>query len=485
LATAAECPEIAARFLVDALAHAEGDEAHRLRLDLGSAYVACEDEESALEVLREAAVARPADKETRERLVDLGMRLRRWDLVADQFRALADGAATAADQSAWIVRLGRLDRDQRREVPRALDSFREALRLDPLGEAARELCVTLGEVPLAPEDAPLVATAVGVLRETIQRNPLSPRRLESLTALARVGGFTDLSEIAAQLLALLGGPPSRGRTRGIVRSLSLDSFAPEIADARVRRAVDLWAHLGGPVARLYDFDPAALGTNRSTRLAPGSEPRLAWADAARAGLGLSTLTIHIAGVDDRGVAAFDAPEPCLVLGRGVPGGDATVRFKVGRALTLLAQQAALCDRVTLEDLERDWAAAILLLTERMDARFDRAGLRARAKALGKAMTRKERKALEERAAGLEPGSVDVASWRSRIFAVAHRGGLLVSGDLGMALRSITTQANPSPADLETDECRDVIQFAFGERFAALRDEVRQRDRINTGEHGGR
>jgi hypothetical protein len=100
------------------------------------------------------------------------------------------------------------------------------------------------------------------------------------------------------------------------------------------------------------------------------------------------------------------------------------------------------------------------------------------------MSRKERKALDERGAGLDPGSIDVASWRARVFATANRGGLLVSGDLGAALRSITTHANPSPADLESDECLDVIQFAFGDRFAALRDEVRQRDRINTGEHGG-
>jgi hypothetical protein len=413
------------------------------------------------------------------------MRHRRWDLVADQFRALAANADNPADQSAWTVRLGRLERDQRRDLPAALAAFREALRLDALGEAPRELSATLGEVPLDPDDAPLVAQAIGTLRETIKRNPLSPRRLESLSGLARLAGSTDLSEIAAQLLALLGGPPSRGRSRGLVRSLSLDAFAPEGVDARVRRTGELWGDLAAPLARLHDFDPATLGTNKATRLTPGSEPRLSWADAAAGGLGLATLVIHIAGTDDHGVAAFDAPQPCLVLGRGVPGGDAAVRFAVGRALTLLAQQAALCDRLTLDDLERDWAAAVLLLTERADARFDAGQLRLRAKALGKILTRKERKSLEDKASGLEAGSIDVASWRARIFATANRGGLLVSGDLGAALRSITTQANPSPADLETDECLDVIQFAFGDRFAALREEVRQRDRINTGEHGGR
>jgi tetratricopeptide (TPR) repeat protein len=490
LASAADCPEIAARFLVEALPHTDGDVAHRVRLDLAAAYVAAEADESAIEILRDTAAARPTDQETRERLVDVGMRLRRWDLVADQFRALAAHADNPADQAAWTVRLGRLERDQRREVPQALDAFREALRLDPLGEAPRELCATLGEVPLAPEDAPAVGKAVATLRETIKRNPLSPRRLESLSALARTAGLTDLSEIAAQLLALLGGPPSRGRSRGIVRSLALDAFAPEAQDARVRRASDLWRDLAPAVARLHEFDPAKLGISRSTRLAPGSEPRLAWADAAANGLGLSTLVMHIAGPGDRAVEAFDGAPPVLVLGRGVPGGDAATRFKVGRALTLLAQQAALCDRVSLDDLERDWAAAILLLADRADGRFEPAALRAQAKALGKVMSRKERKALDERAAGLEPTSIDVASWRARIFATANRGGLLVSGDLGAALRSITSQAGtsqaaPSPADLESDECLDVIQFAFGDRFAALREEVRQRDRINTGEHGGR
>ena len=493
LARAAECPEIAARFMVQALPHATGDVAHQLRLDLAATYLACDDEESAIEVLQTVASERPADKEARERLVDVGMRHRRWDLVAEQFRALGAHAETDADRSAWIVRLGRLERDQRRDLAQAQTAFREALRLDPLGEAAREFCATLGEVPLDPADGPLVNEAVTALRGSIQRSPLAPRRLESLSALARAAGLTDLSEAAAQLLALLGGPPSRGRSRGIVRSLALDSFAPAVPSPQVGRALELWPLLAGPLAELAGLDPAALGTNRATRLAPGSEPRLAWADAASVGLGLSSLVIHIAGVDDLGVAAFDAPEPCLVVGRGVPGGDAGVRFRVGRALTLLAQQAALCDAVSFEDLERDWAAAVLLVTERADPRFDAGSLRARAKALGKIMSRKERKALEERIAAGAPGGFDVAGWWARVHATANRGGLLVSGDLGMTLRWISARdngqgnaaANPSPADLESEACRDVLQFAFGDRFAALREAVRQRDRINTGEHGGR
>ena len=457
---------------------------HRLRLDLAAAYVAGEDEDSAIEILREAVAERPGDKESRERLIDLGMGLRKYDLVAEQFRALSSGAAAAQDQAAWIVRLGRLERDQRRDVGQALAAFREALRLNPLGEAAREFSVTLGEVPMSPEDGPLVSQAVGALRAAIKRNPLSPRRLESLSALARVGGFIDLAEIAAQLHDLLGGPPSRGRTRGLVRSLSVEAFAPALQDDRIRRAAELWPLLTAPLARLCGFDPASMGTNRATRLAPGSEPRLAWADAASLGLGLSAVTIHIAGVDDLGVAAFDAPESCLVLGRGIPAGDARVRFKVGRALTLLAQHAALCDQLTLEELEREWAAAIVLLTDRADTRFDAGALRSRAKALGKEMTRKERKLLDQSAADLGPSSIDVPGWRARILQTANRGGLLVSGDLGMALRAVTKQASPSPADLESEECQDVIHFAFGERWEALREEVRQRDRINTGEHFG-
>jgi tetratricopeptide (TPR) repeat protein len=488
LAAEAGRPELAAQYLGRALTRTEDpDQAHKLRLDLAAAHAANEDDRATLRVLREAAEARPRDRQVRELLVEAGMREQQWDLVVGELERLCELAETQADQAAWTVRLGRLERDQRRNREAALDAFRAALRLDPLGEAAREIGSTMGDLPLPPEDGPAVAVAVGALRAAIIKNPLSPRHLESLVLIARAGGLVDVAETAAQLHALLGGPPIKGRSRGLVRALAPSLIAPPAEAAPLRRAIELWPLLADTVARLRAGDGAQLaaaGASKATRLAPGREPRLAWAEAAATSLGLSELTLYAAGRDDLGVTAFDAPECALVVGRGVAGGEATARFKVGRALALLAQKAGLLDQMTADELRFDWSAAILYLTERADPELDATALRARAKSLGKVMTRKERKALEPLSAGLGPSAVDLTGWRTHLLRTANRAGLLVSGDLGAALKVVTGQGTPSPADLQSEDALDLIHFAFGEQFASLRQEVRQRDRVNAGERGG-
>jgi hypothetical protein len=490
-------PEVAVDLLTRALAVAtEPDLQHQLRLDLIAAHVADKDGEAALAVLADA-IAGPPDQTSRtlqalrEQAVEIGLAEQKWDFVATQFEALRTLAETPEDQAAWIVRLGRLQRDQRRDIAAALDAFRAAVRLDPFGEAVRELVSTMGDVPLPPEDGPLVSDATRAIRHSLLPNPLLPRRLESLAMLARSGGLVDLADIAAQLHALLGGPPSRGRSRGLVRALSLSLIAPVPTpdDVSLRKTVektgDLWAQLAEPLARLHPWDATSFGVGRNTKVAPGSEPRLAWADAASTAFGITDLSLHIAGRDDLGVAAFDAP-PTLVLGRGVAGGDATVRFRVGRVLALLAQKAALFDRIGLDELLLDWAAARFLFTEVVDSTLPGAAVKSQAKALGKVMTRKERKAIEPLVVALPaaaPGASEIIAYRNHVLTTANRAGLLVSGDLGMTLRVVSQQANPSPADLSTDEALDVIRFAFGDRFTEVRDEMRQRDRVNTGEHG--
>ncbi len=497
LASEAACPEIAARFLVDALERSQrlatlSPERHArtaaaIRRDLAAAYVAGEDDDSAIETLGEAIAAEPGARDLRESLIAAATRQRQWSLVVAQFEALAAAADNAEDRAAWLVRKGRVLLDDKADREGALAAFREALTIDPLGEAARAFATALGDVPVGPDDQPLATAACQALRTSLARSPFAPRRLESLALLARANGAVDLGEIAAQLHGLLGGPASRGRTRGLIRTLALDAFAPE-ATPKVERVLALWPHIAGHVARLCAPDPATVGKSRATRLAPGSEPRLAWVEAAAAGLGLASLPIYVAGRDDLGVSGFDAPDPddtCLVIGRGVAGADAKIRFQVGRTLALLAQRATVLDRMEQADLEREWAAAIFLATERLDPRWDAAALRARAKEIGKSMSRKERKAFAEAAADVMPGSLDIPAFRERAMVTANRGGLLVGGDLAMALRVVSGRAEPSPADLEASDCLDVIRFAFGDRFAALREEVRQRDRINTGDHGRR
>lgn len=174
--------------------------------------------------------------------------------------------------------------------------------------------------------------------------------------------------------------------------------------------------------------------------------------------------------DDLAVVALDAPEPTLVLGRGVLGGDPATRFRVGRALFLLRHRAASVERLPPAHVEEIVRAATLLAGAR-PAGVDPAALKARTKSLGKALGRRELRALETLRARLEAEPLDVGRWRTSILRGADRFGLLVAGDLAACLRAQGGGGDLRTADLRRPECLELVRFALDDRYAALRREV--------------
>jgi hypothetical protein len=195
-------------------------------------------------------------------------------------------------------------------------------------------------------------------------------------------------------------------------------------------------------------------------------------------LGLQHLVVHVAGTDDRAVVALDAPEPTLVIGRGVLGGDPAARFRVGRTLFLLAQRAASVERLSVGQLDEIVRAAALLAGGRPPG-VDPVALKARTKSLGKAMGRRELRALETMRARLETEPLDAMAWRGAVLRGADRFGLLVAGDLAACLRvqggiaggGVSSSGDGRPADLRRPECVELVRFALDDRYAALRREV--------------
>ena len=164
-----------------------------------------------------AIEAQPEDPVTRERLVALALRTRRFDLAAEQLRvlqALTDGRSAKA---AVAVRLAKLEREERKNHPAALSALRAALQLDPLGEVVPELIAVVGEGPLSPEDAGAINGVIADLRRALEQDPLAVRQLECLRDLAALRGLGDLHAAAAQLLTALGVASTRGRSRDLHR----------------------------------------------------------------------------------------------------------------------------------------------------------------------------------------------------------------------------------------------------------------------------
>jgi hypothetical protein len=238
---------------------------------------------------------------------------------------------------------------------------------------------------------------------------------------------------------------------------------------------EVWPHFCKGVARLYAAPATDLGITRQTKLPPGSDPRLAWAEAASLALAIPSFSIYLPPVDDLWVAGLDVPECSLALGRGVVGGDPVSRFRVGRTLALLRDGACVLEHLSVSELELIWSAAVYLANpkwiEHTRPRLELENLRGAAKKLAKGLSRRELKNLESYASAFEQAPLEVAAWRDAVLRTANRFGLLMSGDLAVALRALTQRSAPSRQELLNPVCLDVIQFAFSDRYASVRREA--------------
>jgi hypothetical protein len=475
---------VAARLLEQAAAHETEPEALlELQVQIADAHEGAGNPTAASRWLARAAENQPDASGPRERMIALAVRRGDHEQALAQLRALERRAGDDAGRAAVLIRIGRLERDERHDTQRALAAFRDALGLDPLGEAASELAtVVAGGAVLGDQDRGVINDAIEELRdELLEQDPVDVPRLGRLRDLARLRGLTELAEVAAQLLGALGVGAERGRPRELGRPMSLPPIAGLMAGdggaapAGAALLAEIWPHVGEAVARVEGASPAQMGVTKQTRVTPGMEPRLQWLEAASLSLGLAPLAIHVAGNDELAVVPLGAPEPTLIVGRGVLGGDPASRFRVGRALFLLRLRAGPLEHLgvpALEDIVRAVAVLAGARSGAILAGADPGALKARSKVLARAMGRRELRALEAYAGRLENEAVDLGGWRKAVLRGADRFGLLVSSDLGAAVRVLAGAGpEPRPADLRRPQCLDLIRFALDDRYAIVRREL--------------
>jgi hypothetical protein len=267
---------------------------------------------------------------------------------------------------------------------------------------------------------------------------------------------------------------------------------------------EIWPHLVESATAL--FPPAASTPSRARRLAPGDEPRLGWVDATAAAFGMGGLHVYLSpSVPDADPALIvEQPAPALVLGMAALEPKAPTRFLVGRALGMLRAEAAVLDRVEPAALAPLYASAALAAGAALPGELPRPDERTE-KVVGKVMSRRDRKALMLQASRFGFESVDPARWGLAVRRTADRVGLLMAGDVAAAAR---TAARTDPARWKSavrraaaklghmlegdaqadagdeappasplDEIRaseralDLLRFALGEAYAALRQAV--------------
>jgi hypothetical protein len=212
------------------------------------------------------------------------------------------------------------------------------------------------------------------------------------------------------------------------------------------------------------------------RIGPGSEPRLAWLEAVAAAVGVPDLELVFpkrGSASDVSVTPLDGPDPVLLIGRGVLAGDAPTRFRVGRALSLLRDHASVLDRVSADQLASLFDAAAMVAGAPARAEATTTATRGAddvARLLGKAMSRKERKTLEAEAARFAGEVIDATAFQTAVLANADRLGLVLAGDLEVAVRIVGNfeLATAPSAIVAHPRVRELIRFALGEDYLELR-----------------
>jgi hypothetical protein len=178
------------------------------------------------------------------------------------------------------------------------------------------------------------------------------------------------------------------------------------------------------------------------------------------------------------VVAIEGAHPTLTIGRALLAGDAAARFRVGRALALLHDQATVLDRIDASDLGKSFTAGALVAGASLSGPAA-PGVEERARALAKAMSRKDRKALELEASRFGFETIDAAGFRSAVLGTADRIGLLFAGDVAVAARLVAnlpldSKVTPPPrAIADSPRALALLRFALSEDYLRARVEMGQ------------
>jgi len=506
-------------------------------LELADAHESARDPARAVEILHRATIAQPGELAPWQRLTDLLLRLGDWSGALTALRRWVVVLTAPAAQARIWIRIGCLVRDHGRDQTAAAEAFARASRLDPLGDGIPELMASNERPEGALARQRVLREAIAELRQRLATDPLHIphlRRLKELYEWA-IPSDRDLGAsasrdvvpqdreivreaelqidgragalIAGQLLALAGEdvdvyPAPRLQLRG---ELSSDFWNRMQVPGNRSFAAEIWSEISAAAADLFPEAPTqAIHRERtSARL----EPRLAWVEAAGAAVGLPTLEIWMAQkgrTQDKGqgqgqgrgqargqemtdeidesVMVLGGNQPAILVGRAILTGNATARFRVGRALVLLREGAVALERISVIDLEGLFAdAAVVAGVPASSTRLPESSAtpggsgRGRPRALAKAMSRKARKALERQAPRIATEPLDVAGFRAAVLATADRFGLIMAGDIGTAVHLLTRRewssddAPLTSADVAAEErAMTLIRFVLSDDYLTLR-----------------
>ncbi|HEX8907608.1 MAG TPA: hypothetical protein VF805_00310, partial [Anaeromyxobacteraceae bacterium] len=445
-----------------------------LHLDLAALYEGpLGDPARAVSHLQAALATAPAELPALERLAALHRQAENWPAAADALRRLLASPALASEpRRLHLLALAEIRAAAFGDRAAALELCLEAQRLAPDDAAVTEAVARFTaaaadgaapiEIAVAPPAPPAESLAVAPAADpgdgallAEQRRLLAddPGRAESwrvLFHLFQASRALDRAFVVAGVLRFLqaAGPGQDG---------ALDAERSTASPPAAGRPLDDgdWLLLRHPCDRGPLSEILALTGGALCEVAQLPAPARDREDPAQlltrlaheacAVLGLRPFPLRSGGdgssltlVPGDPVVVYAGPE--LARGRTLP----EQRFLIARAAAQVRARSALALRLPSPAL-RDLLAATIRLVAPDDASLG-VPPEVLARAVGRAVPRKIRKALEELVHALTAsGAPDVREWQAALAASADRVGLLLCGDVPAALGLVLGESGPVPA----------------------------------------
>jgi tetratricopeptide (TPR) repeat protein len=445
------------------------------------------DEDRGLALLERALDDDPTHERALHALVAVRTSRGEWRALDAAYARLVDRFAKLGDvELAWDTcrKLGTLRRDKTRDIPGAIEAFAGAVSCKPGDVDSRAM---LAEMHLADGDE---AAAVAEFERIAQHAPTRASTYARLFALHQRAGRADRAWLAGLALEELGAADmdqqlvvDQFRIDGPIRpSRSLDDAAWDEL-MRAPGADDVVASVLGAVVdaaaaarvdelraakKLVTLDPARRQSAASTVSAVRS---FQWAAQV---LGVDVPELYVLDGVPGGIAAAQVATPSTALGpdvvRGLTAKD--LAFLAGRHLTYYRREHyALVLYPTLGELSALFLGAVKLAMPALPVpQHLEAAVARRRKALARHVEGAAKDRLAEAVKRLDArdGRVDLSAWIRSVELTAHRAGLLLCGDLRVAIARLRAD-DRTIAELTLDQKRgDLLSYCASERLARAR-----------------
>jgi hypothetical protein len=327
-----------------------------------------------------------------------------------------------------------------------------------LAKAARTSVVArLSTMPTSVED---VRRLVKIAR-ALNDGALHQAALQALLALGAADGPAE--QAFGQLLARKPRAPKVAIPEAMLRSMLAPGDAGPIAD--------LFVLLGPTLAEALGPNLQAMGVGRRDRVDPRSGLALRNEIATWAGaFGLQEFDLYVGGREDDGVQGIPGEPPALVVGAGVKAPlSPAMRARVAREVLGIVRGTSILrsrDDVTI--------AAIIVTACRLgEVQFTHppyAVLAEVERLIGKAISRRTRKALPDVVRNVARAGQDGRAWSRRALVSQDRVATLASGDAAtvLALALGVPSERLGNAILGNGRAEELLRFVLSADYLDLR-----------------